>query len=91
MRACMSRCFESELQDKTLLASDDWEMEPSFCFFALVGLLLSFMLRWSSTCQMRSPSTAANPPLRSVPLSAPQPGMMREGTAEAKVRARVRR
>lgn len=23
MRACMSRCFESELQDKTLLASDD--------------------------------------------------------------------
>lgn len=96
MRACMSRCFESELQDKTLLASDDWEMDPSFCFFPFVGLLLSSMMPWSSTCKMRSPSTTPNPhffsfPLFSFPLSAPQPGMMREGTAEAKVRARVRR
>lgn len=42
MRACMSRCFESELQDKTLLASDDWEMDPSFCFFPFRWLVAFF-------------------------------------------------
>lgn len=53
---------------------------PSFCFlFALPC--------WLSRCDRQAREKFAlpippNPPLLPLPLSAPQPGMMREGTAE---------
>lgn len=90
MRACMSRCFESELQDKTLLASDDLG-DGSLILFFHSRWLVAFLHDATVKHVKDVLSTTPGPPTSSFPLSAPQPGMMREGAAEAKVRARVRR
>lgn len=84
MRACMSKCFESELQDKTRPFSHQTtgrEMDPLILFFCSrcpVGSRDATVKHVKDSLSLFLPS----PPLLPLPLSAPQPGMMREGTAE---------
>lgn len=93
--ACIWRCFESELQDKD--PSRIRRLGIGYLFIFSPSLLPSICLH-DAMFKHRSGAPAPHPRPRPIPhfhlplpVGTPQPGMMRQGTAEAKVRPRPTR